>query len=169
MPVNFLFSFVFGFGLTQLQDIFSAEFVLLHFVAICVAYVTILLSWWGYNRAVFFKPYYNNIPNLVVDCLLLFSYWALLNFYKSLDITLWLYLFIYVMYTIWEIIGLIHKSSKKRSLYINILFSLLYLALLLLNMFTFNSESGAWISYSIILILQIFYRILLTNHSKTLK
>lgn len=137
--MNFLFSFVFGFGLTRLHEA-VANPKAIEILKLFIAYITVFQAWIGYNWVAYLKNEYEkqNALNFTLDIGSTFLYWGLIESYNK---AIWSFLFFFVLlfglYVIWALIKYLSDKKRycRRRLYLNILFSVLFLLLYAINIF----------------------------------
>lgn len=131
--VTILFAVVLGVGLNELGDARGYDLYVL-----IVAYIAVILSWWGYHLATVAGPSETNILCYVIDCGLVMLYWFMIHNRMSLATVLWMYTIMFALYCLWEGI----RSCKKRdtlshkvrdALLLNFLFLFFVLILLASN------------------------------------
>ena len=131
--VTILFAVVFGVGLSQIGEVEGTYdgFVLL------LAYVAVLLSWWGYHWATIVGPRETNGLTYLIDCGLLVVYWYLINVRSPLTYVLQLYGVMFLLYIVWEVVRYSkeekfsqQKSNSKNAITANFIFLLIVLILL---------------------------------------
>jgi len=134
------------------------------FTVLSLAYFSILLSWWGYHYGIVVGPKETNILNYFIDFGLLLVYWFLINKRSPLHVVLILYLIMFVMYTLWELVRMIETKRKmiKKACIINGAFSLIIFFLLWLNiLLTHCGKTGKvknWIFIIFLFVMIIVYR-----------
>jgi cytidine deaminase len=106
--VTTLFAVVFGVGLSQLGEV-KGNYDL--FVLV-LAYLAVLLSWWGYHWGTIVGPRETNGLNYLIDCVLLVVYWYLINVRSPLTYVLILYGVMFFLYFLWEVA---RYSKEERS------------------------------------------------------
>ena len=72
--VTSLFAVIFGVGLSQLSTLTDGY----DGIVLVLAYVAVILSWWGYNWGIVLTPEMN-VLNYVIDWLVIVVYWLLIN------------------------------------------------------------------------------------------
>jgi len=162
--ISFLFSFVFGFGLQQLHETYMNGTFTENLLPIITGYVIIFLSWIGYNRALICRECAPNYFTYLIDCILLFAYWALLNFYDNYLDFLITCTIIYFLYTLWEVIRIYiitepegkDKKEKKR-VYLNLFFMFFFVILSMIYFFTKFLPSSLFMIVTIVL--TVLYRL----------
>lgn len=131
--VDFLFSVAIFIGLApesyiQKSGIFSEKWIvnntnpssleIIHLITFLVCFLTVVLSWFGYHRAVAKKPHKENALGMfrfIIDSTLVFIYSILLFKFSSLYVVILLLVLIFALYLIWDII-LIFEDEKKLKL-----------------------------------------------------
>lgn len=138
--ISILFAIVFAVGLSELNNIKSP----IDSSILVLAYITVLLSWWGYHYGTIRFEKETNILNYIIDILLLFIYWFLMNKRDSLNHILKLYCMMFFLYFLWESIRWAKDRDKLilTSLAINAIFTVMASFLLIFN--TFIDKSSFW-------------------------
>ena len=169
--VTILFAVVFGVGLSQLNEVSGID----QYLILSLAYVAVLLSWWGYHWGTIVGPSETNCINYFIDILLLVVYWYLIYTKESLSLILTLYVFMFLLYLLWETIRvfkvqrpLYEKEIIKKAIIVNSRF-LGYVSIIYLS----KNMTGKYINdlyYILILfVLIIGYRICITAVYKSNK
>ncbi len=157
--VTILFAVVLGVGLSQLKDI---DLRGVDAFVLYIAYIAVLLSWYGYHFGVIAGPAEKNLLNYFIDCLLLINYWFLIN-YRSpyADELLWL-AGMFLLYALWESIRLFQEDSQEYSDLIKraILANALVTFIILLMRMSFIEKYIEWYLAFIFIIL-VSYRIVI--------
>jgi len=104
--VSILFAVVFGVALSELKEVRYWSY---DFWVLVLAYVTVILSWWGYHWGIIVGPHETNALNYFIDCLLLVDYWFLMNIRSPLSSVLGWYLAMFFLYWVWEVV----RSCKE--------------------------------------------------------
>ena len=113
--VTILFAVIFGVGLSQLREIEGTY----DFVVLFLAYLAVLLSWWGYHWATIVGPSETNRLTYGLDCVLLVVYWYLINVRSPLTYVLIGYVMMFFLYCLWEVVRYNKEnisSWQKRSI-----------------------------------------------------
>lgn len=97
--VAILFAIVFGVGLSALRDKYWGD---TSFWVVILAYIAILLSWWGYHWGTIYGPPETNCLCYLIDVSLLFVYWYLINTSTPLVFVLLWYVTMFLLYYLWE-------------------------------------------------------------------
>lgn len=156
--VTILFAVVLGVGLSQLKDLkcfYNADAFVLY-----LAYLAVVLSWYGYHFGIIAGPTEKNLLNYFIDCLLLIFYWLLINYrYPFSRELLWLAI-MFLLYLVWEFIRLFQENTQyyKDSIEKAILANAA-VALLLLVIRIFSNDEYIWLSISLVYIILVSYRI----------
>jgi cytidine deaminase len=131
--VVILFAVVFGVGLSKLGE---AKTVLDYALLVAV-YAAVLLSWWGYNLGVIGGPAETNKLCYAIDVFLLVLYWFMIDQAFDLLWTLRLFVIMYVLYVVWELIRKTDNNTPKhgriqagRACTVNAVFLLVFIAVL---------------------------------------
>jgi cytidine deaminase len=159
--VGILFAVVLGVGFSELEKwkgIYDLSILI-------IAYIAVLLSWWGYHWGTIRSLRETNILNYVIDCLLVVVYWYMINIRSPITYVLWGYVAMFFLYWAWESvrdckqnIELDDKSKIVHAKAINCLFFFLVLALLA----SINLKSLRDGIYIVLLLILIFiYRFLI--------
>ncbi len=112
--ITIMFAVILGVGLSHLSDfsITTLNFLKnINFWIFVLAYLAVILSWFGYHLGIISGPLVTNILNYTIDIFLIFVYWFLINICSSKNFT-WIFYLLMVMfflYYIWEGI----RSNKK--------------------------------------------------------
>ena len=106
--VTILFAIVFGVGLSQLGEVKGNYDLFI----LALAYLAVLLSWWGYHLATIIGPSETNVLTYLIDCGLLVVYWYLINVRSPLTYVLILYGVMFLLYFLWE---LVRYNKEERS------------------------------------------------------
>lgn len=168
--VTILFAVIFGVGLSQLGELKSVY----DFGVLLLAYVAIMLSWWGYNWGIIVRPE-TNILNYVIDVVLIAIYWWLINFRDPIWIVVLGYFTMFGLYWLWEVVrvysqktnsvnkGVIHKAMK-----LNLAFFAMTGTLLVFKCFWLNPAADSSIYLAILFMLVVGYRVWIyrTYHPK---
>ena len=160
--VTILFAVVLGVGLSQLKDLKSfwdADAAILY-----IAYLAVLLSWYGYHFGVIAGPAENNLLNYIIDCLLLIFYWLLINNRTPFsDELLWLAI-MFILYIAWEFIRCFqeNKRSCKDQIEKAMLASAV-VALLILVLRILFKEEDIWLHIVLVFIVLVYYRIVINR------
>ncbi|BBO67717.1 hypothetical protein DSCA_16470 [Desulfosarcina alkanivorans] len=182
--VTFLFSVIFGIGLYQLSEVDTKYETIVLFLA----YISILLSWWGYHWGKVQGPEETNVLCYVVDCLLLGTYWYLINDRYPISNVFRNYFFMFLLYWAWEAIRYlkielseVERSKIKKAKITNFLFTLLMIYFLFIiydkNIGTDNNvpkkildgSTGEWFLILSQYFFIILYRFLIHKAYKTPK
>ena len=134
--VSILFAVVFGVALSQLSDI---KYWSYDFFVLVLAYLAVILSWWGYHWGIIVGPKETNVLNYLIDCFLLIVYWHLLYRRSPLTTVLGWYIVMFLLYLFWELIRIckegrvseekkIIRKAAQTNLIFLILISLLFIA-----------------------------------------
>jgi hypothetical protein len=158
---NILFSFIFGFGLTRLDNALSINFSILNVYKLLIAYTYFFIDWVGYNWVVFVIREYTKQNFLVyfIDYVATFIYWGLLYSYNlALIYSLYLYMFLYFQFTIWALVRYILDKSKfgKRRIFLNLAFLVIFALNVVIYQWVYQAND--YLLCSIILVLQILFR-----------
>jgi len=160
--VTILFAVVLGVGLSQLKDLKSfcdADAFILY-----IAYLSVLLSWYGYHFGVIAGPAEKNLLNYIIDCFLLIIYWLLINnrtpFSNEL---LWLTI-MFILYIAWEFIRCFQENTQSCKVQIEkAMLANAAVALLILVLRILFKEKDIWLHIVLICIILTYYRIII-NH-----
>ncbi|MGD0598051.1 MAG: cytidine deaminase [Sedimentisphaerales bacterium] len=159
--VGILFAVVLGIGFSGLekwQGIYDRSILI-------IAYIAVLLSWWGYHWGTIRGPQETNILNYVIDCLLVVVYWYMINVRSPITYVLLGYVAMFFLYWAWESVRDCKqnmepddKSKIARAKAVNRLFFFLVLVLLASRTLV-SMRDGI---YVLLLLISIFvYRILI--------
>jgi len=159
--VTMLFAVIFGMGLSELGELKSAY----DFTVLILGYLTIILSWWGYNWGIISHPE-TNLLNYFIDVLLMAVYWWLIYLRDPLWMVLLGYIIMFGLYWIWEAVRLCNEdvlgASKKLVVQsanrLNRLFFLLSVVLLVLNLDLLRVHFGAGFYVIVLFLLIVSYR-----------
>ena len=160
--VAMLFAVLVGVGLDRIKDVWGDPYA---FSLLILAYIAILLSWWGYNFGITVGPPETNAWNYVIDCVLLVVYWFLINSSSDLMKILVLFLAMFSLYSLWELLRWrrqkkVHADPLKirNALITNLLFSLLLGLLLIRYIFMVDVNFWRWFYILILFIILFLYR-----------
>lgn len=136
--ISILFAIVFAVGLSELNNIknpIDASILIL-------AYIAVLLSWWGYHYGTIALEKETNILNYAIDIFLLFIYWFLMNRRDSFNFILASYCIMFFLYFLWECIRLVKHRNKLTltPLTINAIFTIIVSCLLIFNVYIYKSS-----------------------------
>ncbi|MGS0763149.1 hypothetical protein [Syntrophomonas curvata] len=132
--IDFLFTFAILIGLVpegngiRLKGIFSENWILhthlpnvnelFTFLTFLICFLVVVLSWFGYHRAIEKYPHSKNsllgIARFVIDVLLVLLYTLLLMEYKSLKSVLIITVIIFALYVIWDICLVFEYDFQSR-------------------------------------------------------
>ena len=98
--ITILFAVVFGVGLSQLGEVKGNYDLFVLFLA----YLAVLLSWWGYHWGTIVGPRETNGLTYLIDCGLLVLYWYLINVRSPLTYVLLGYVVMFLLYFLWEVV-----------------------------------------------------------------
>ena len=166
--VTILFAVVLGVGLSELGGFKKLDFwQQSDFWLLFLAYVAVILSWWGYHWGTIVGPSETNIVNYFIDCLLLIIYWYLINIRKPFQFVLFCYLVMFTLYWIWEVVRSCReqrtswaKTVIKKARRVNFLFAMLIVVLILSRNWMWTkpyAKTGYYIG--ILFLLIVSYRI----------
>lgn len=160
--VTILFAVVLGVGLSQLEPIIHKSFWDANAFALYIAYLAVLLSWYGYHFGVIEGPAETNLLNYVIDCLLLIIYWLLINDRIPFSNELVWLAAMFILYIAWESIRCFqentnsYKEQIKKAILVNAIFALIILVAWLLF-----KEKDIWWHIVLIGIILVYYRIII--------
>jgi len=154
--VRILFAVVFGVGLAELGRASG----LYDWSVLFLAYTAIVLSWWGYHYATVAGPSETNVLNYFIDYVLLGVYWFLMNSRTSLFWVLALYLIMFVLYSLWELVRNVGTEDQriKNAIKVNSVFSLIILCLWVLHFSKWMTLQD-WVYVPILYALIVGYRV----------
>jgi cytidine deaminase len=95
--VTILFAVIFGVGLSQLGE-FESSYDL---GVLVLGYLTVILSWWGYNWGIMMQPE-TNVLNYIIDVFLIVIYWWLINLRTPMWKVVLGYFIMFGLYWLWE-------------------------------------------------------------------
>jgi len=160
--VTILFAVVLGVGLSQLEPFIHTSFWDANAFALYIAYLAVLLSWYGYHFGVIEGPAETNLLNYIIDCFLLITYWLLINDRTPFsDELVWLAT-MFILYITWESIRCFqentnsYKEQIKKAILVNAIFALIILVAWLLF-----KETDIWWHIVLIGIILVYYRIII--------
>ena len=107
--VTILFAIVFGIGLEEINNT-TSNYDLLFLI---LAYISIILSWWGYHWGTIHGPSETSILCYMIDCLLVVLYWFLINKREPISVVAILYTIMFVFYFFWEFIRCFTPINRK--------------------------------------------------------
>jgi len=166
--VTILFAVVLGVGLSELGgfkklDLWQQS----DFWVLFLAYVAVILSWWGYHWGTIVGPSETNAVNYFIDCILLIIYWYLINIREPFRFVLFCYLGMFTLYWIWEVVRSCKEQRTqwartviKKAIRVNFLFAMLIVVLILsqnYGWFKTHVKTGHYIG--ILFLLIVLYRI----------
>lgn len=161
--VNMLFAVVVGVGLEKIgKDLDTLSNPVFPLIFLGIVYLAIILSWWGWNFGTICGPAEDNAWLFFIDYILLILYWFLINKSHDLNWLLVLFMIMFFLYYMWELIRwrLLRKKIIKKAKEINRKFFIFIILLVVIN-FSFNL-SGVLLWKVIIVIilfpLLLFYR-----------
>lgn len=160
--VTMLFAVIFGMGLSELGEVKGAY----DLTVLILGYVTVILSWWGYNWGIIRHPE-TNVLNYFIDVLLMAVYWWLIYQRDPLWMVLLGYITMFGLYWIWEAIRLCNKeglgASKRKIVQnangLNRLFFLLSGVLLVFNLDLLGTHLGTRLSVIVLFLMVVGYRL----------
>lgn len=155
--VSILFAVVFGVGLSQLGEIRGG----LDLFVLIVAYVAIILSWWGYHYGTIKGPAETNFFSYLLDVLIVIWYWFLINWRAPLWRVALVYVVIFLLYGVWEAIRVLQRKweQARTALLCNLGFTGCFCAVFLMAI---TWAQGGWFLAALILFLVLDYRIVIT-------
>ena len=109
--VSILFAVVFGVGLSQLAEFDGT----LDLAWLIVAYVAVLLSWWGYHYGTIIGPREDNKVLYAIDVLVIVVYWLIINYRAPVLRAFVFYAFMFLLYFVWELCASPHCLDRKRA------------------------------------------------------
>ena len=109
--ITILFAVVLGLGLEELNHIDKTHFIS-DFLLLIIGYLAVVLSWWFYHKGIIAGPKENNVLLYIVDCLLMFVYWLLINLRKPIQILLFIYTAMFLLYLLWELIRIFQQLPR---------------------------------------------------------
>jgi cytidine deaminase len=162
--VTILFAVVFGVGLSQLGEV-KGNYDL--FVLI-LAYVAVLLSWWGYHLGTIVGPSETNVLAYLIDCGLLVLYWYLINVRSPLTYVLLGYVVMFLLYFLWEVVRYNkeempswQKINIKNAIKTNFVFFFIFLTLFSNRYWLWiKPDMSEWYYILTLLLLLIIFRIM---------
>ena len=159
--VTILFAIIFGVGLSQLGELRSFY----DFGVLILAYVAVMLSWWGYNWGIILRPE-TNVWNYIIDVLLIINYWCLINLREPLWLLILGYLFMFGLYWLWEVIRSYNQNTisfnKKvinKARNFNLLFFTITILLFVIKYWFLNPSTNRGVYLALLFLLVIIYRI----------
>ncbi len=159
--VSILFAVVFGVGLAQLGKTTGAY----DLCVLILAYLAIILSWWGYHYGTIAGRGETNALNYGIDCILLAVYWFLINKRAPLLTVLMLYWIMFALYVLWELIRQVKaKEGKvKKAFIVNCIFFCVILSMWVSNFLRDNRLQliQNWHYILTLFILIIVYRVII--------
>jgi cytidine deaminase len=97
--VTMLFAIIFGVGLNELGEVKGGY----DFSVLLLAYLAVMLSWWGYNWGIVLRPE-TNVLNYLIDSLLIVVYWFLINSRAAFGWVAVGYVAMFALYWLWEVV-----------------------------------------------------------------
>jgi hypothetical protein len=166
--MNFMLSFIFGFGLTRLHEALTLtpthpNFIPLDLFKLIIAYITVFQAWISYNWVNYIKKEYSNENALIffLDILSTIIYWGLLHSYDRLLVySLLLFVALHVIYVLWALIRLAYNNSSfcRRRVCLNLFFLVIFVVTAFVNQYIYSNHDLLYCI--IVLTLMIFYRII---------
>lgn len=104
-----------------------------------MAYLAVILSWWGYHYGTIAGPGETNALDYSIDCVLLVVYWFLINKREPLTVVLTLYCIMFGLYCLWELIRTIRieeeriRNAIRNAIIVNLNFFVFILYLRIVN------------------------------------
>ena len=116
--VSILFAVVFGVGLEEIGKIAGVT----DGVTLGVAYIAVVLSWWGYHYGTIQGQSETNGLCYLLDVLIVVIYWLLINQRQSIVRVTSLYLVMFLLYVLWELVRVLQGRWRgaRRALRCNV-------------------------------------------------
>jgi hypothetical protein len=123
--IDFLFTLVIQYGFQGFlgedwieQGRFPVHSEIVSILIFVLGLLTVVLSWYGYHKSLTQRPNHYGVCEMfrfILDVVMLLLYGILLNKYNNLTFSLYMIILVFVLYIIWDVLGIIAHRSEASS------------------------------------------------------